>query len=69
MNVGLAYGADVPILYYYDTPDKPFNLMLAKSCKRLGYVTNIDDLKETIQAIILNGIDNIQAEEFKGEIE
>lgn len=66
---GLAYGCDVPILYYYDTPDKPFNLMLAKSCKQLGYVTNVDELKERIQTILDLGIDNVNVEDFKGEIE
>ena len=43
--------------------------MLAKSCKQLGYVTNVDELKERIQMILDLGIDNVNVEDFKGEIE
>lgn len=65
---GLAYGVNVPILYYYEG-DKPFNLMLAESCEELGYVTNIEDLEKRIKDIIKNGIDNIKPDSYKGEIE
>ena len=67
---GLAYGAKVPILYYSEhAEDRPFNLMLAESCTELGYVTNVDDLKERIEKILEVGLTNMHAEEFKGVIE
>lgn len=67
---GLAYAANVPILYYSENADnRPFNLMLAESCIELGYVTNIETLKERIQCILDKGLENVHAERFKGAIE
>lgn len=67
---GLAYAYNVPILYYCETAEKkPFNLMLAESCTQLGYVTNINDLREKILEIIEDGLENMHAERFEGEIE
>lgn len=67
---GLAYAYNVPILYYCETAKKkPFNLMLAESCTQLGYVTNINDLREKILEIINDGLENMHAERFEGEIE
>lgn len=67
---GLAYAAKVPILYYSENAEKrPFNLMLAESCTELGYVTNIESLKERIELILSKGLGNMHAEKFEGEIE
>lgn len=67
---GLAYNANVPILYYSEFAEKrPFNLMLAESCTELGYVTNIDSLKERIEEILAKGLVNMKAERFEGVIE
>lgn len=67
---GLAYAADVPILYYCETAKtKPFNLMLAESCLELGYVTSVDELKERINEILRVGLEDMKSERFEGEIE
>ncbi len=67
---GLAYNANVPILYYSENAENGvFNLMLAESCIKLGYVTNVDSLKERIETIVKNGLNNVHAKRFKGEIE
>ena len=67
---GLAYNANVPILYYSEYAEKkPFNLMLVESCEQLGYVTNIDMLKERIEELLEKGIDNMNHHKFKGVVE
>ena len=67
---GLSYARNVPILYYCESAKvKPFNLMLAESCTQLGYVTNIDDLRDKICEILSKGLENMKAERFEGEIE
>lgn len=67
---GLAYAEHVPILYYSENAEKkPFNLMLAESCRTLGYVTNIDELNERIKLILDKGIDSLNVKRFEGEIE
>lgn len=69
---GLAYAYNVPILYYSETlGEKPFNLMLAESCKMLGYVTNEEDLAKRVETLINKGFDSVAetVTEYKGEIE
>lgn len=67
---GLAYNASVPILYYSEYAEKkPFNLMLIESCEKLGYVTNISELKERIKTLLEVGIENMNGREFKGIVE
>lgn len=67
---GLAYANNVPIMYYSELAEKkPFNLMLAESCEKLGYVTNVDMLRERIADLLENGIDNVSVKYFEGEIE
>ena len=67
---GLAYAHNVPILYYCETANKkPFNLMLAESCTKLGYVTSVDELKNRIDEILTRGLENMSAETFEGVIE
>lgn len=67
---GLAYAYNVPILYYCETAEqKPFNLMLAESCPKLGYVTNTLDLARRIDRIMFFGLDMMVADRFEGEIE
>lgn len=67
---GLAYANNVPILYYSEYAEKkPFNLMLAESCEKLGYVTNVDMLRERITDLLENGIDNVSVKYFEGVIE
>lgn len=67
---GLAYANDVPIMYYSEVAEKkPFNLMLAESCEKLGYVTNVDMLRERITDLLENGIDNVHVKYFEGVIE
>lgn len=67
---GLAYAFGVPILYYSEYAEKkPFNLMLVESCEKLGYVTNIDMLKERIEELLKVGIENMNHHEFKGVVE
>lgn len=67
---GLAYAANVPILYYSENAEKrPFNLMLAESCVELGYVTNVEDLKERVEEILKVGIENMGSHIFEGVVE
>lgn len=67
---GLAYNANVPILYYSEYAEKkPFNLMLIESCEKLGYVTNISELEERIKILLEVGIENMNGREFKGVVE
>ena len=67
---GLAYAFSVPILYYSEYAEKkPFNLMLIESCEKLGYATNIDELKERIEKILKVGLENMDGREFKGVVE
>lgn len=67
---GLAYAFGVPILYYSEYAEKrPFNLMLIESCEQLGYVTNVDELKERIKLLLDSGIENMNGREFKGIVE
>ena len=67
---GLAYNANIPILYYSEYAEKkPFNLMLIESCEKLGYVTNISELKERIKMLFEVGIENMNGREFKGIVE
>ena len=67
---GIACALDVPLLYYSEKAEtEPFNLMLAESCEKLGYVTNVEQLHERITEILNKGLDNIKAKRFEGEIE
>lgn len=67
---GIAYATEVPILYYSEKAEStPFNLMLAESCEKLGYVTNVNQLQERITEILSKGLDNMKAKRFEGEIE
>lgn len=67
---GLAYNANVPILYYSEYAEKkPFNLMLIESCEKLGYVTNVSELEERIKILLEVGIENMSGREFKGIVE
>lgn len=67
---GLAYNANVPIMYYSEFAEtKPFNLMLIESCEELGYVTNIEMLKERIEELLEIGLENMNHHEFKGIVE
>jgi nucleoside 2-deoxyribosyltransferase len=67
---GLAYSANVPILYYAEYAEtRPFNLMLIESCEKLGYVTNIEMLKERIEELLKIGLESMNHHEFKGIVE
>lgn len=67
---GLAYAFGVPILYYSEYAEKkPFNLMLIESCEKLGYVTNVEELKERIEKLLEVGLESMNGREFRGVVE